>query len=374
MQDLQEIRHYLHQHPELSKNESATSKYIIEQFKSIGISDVKSVGNPKSILAKIAGQGKGKTILFRCELDALPIHEQNEFEYRSKVDGVSHKCGHDGHMTIMLGLAYKLVQQQLSGDVYLLFQSAEEIGHGAQAVLDSGELNDKSIDYVFALHNVPGYDKCSVVIKESVFTPTVESFWAEFTGETSHAGEPDKGKNPSACIASVIQQFNKMHQPDSKKEEYFVVAPVFIKMGEESYGISAGKGSLGYTFRSYDQTFFNQQKKKIEEIVSELAKERELSIRFKWKEAFRSTINDSDAISFIKTAAKSLQLNIIDKTSPFDWGEDFGLFTQHYKGALFGWGAGKDCYPLHDSRYDFPDDIITDAIDLFYEIAKQIQE
>lgn len=374
MQDLQEIRHYLHQHPELSKNESATSKYIIEKLKSIGVNEIATIGEPKSILAKISGKRKGKTILFRCELDALPIHEQNEFEYRSRVDGVSHKCGHDGHMTILLGLANKLNQYTPFSDVYLLFQSAEEIGLGAQAVLDTEELNDKSIDYVFALHNVPGYDKCSVVIKEDVFTPTVESFWVEFLGETSHAGEPDKGKNPSACIAAVIQQFNEMHQPDSNKEDYFVVAPIFIKMGEESYGVSAGKGSIGYTFRSYNQSFFHQQKKKVEQIASELAKKHKLSIDFKWKEVFHATINDTEAIRFLQSAAKSLQLNIVDKKEPFDWGEDFGLFTQHYKGALFGWGSGKDCYPLHDSRYDFPDDITADAIDLFYEIAKQIQE
>jgi amidohydrolase len=374
MQDLQQIRHYLHQHPELSKNERATSKYITEQLKLIGIGDVKSIGKPESVLVRIAGKGKGKTLLFRCELDALPIHEQNDFEYRSKTNGVSHKCGHDGHMTIVLGLANKLIQQSLSGDIYLLFQSAEEIGIGAQAVLDSGTLKDLSIDYVFALHNVPGYDKCAVVITEGVFTPTVESFWVEFTGETSHAGEPDKGKNPSACIAEVVQILNEMHQPDSSRGDYFVIAPIFIKMGEESYGVSAGKGSLGYTFRSYDQAFFNLQKKKIEEVVSELASKYELEINYQWKEAFSATMNNTDAVDWIKTAATSLDLSIVEKTAPFDWGEDFGLFTQHYKGALFGWGAGKDCFPLHDSRYDFPDDITTDAIDLFYEIAKQIQE
>jgi len=374
MQDLQQIRQYLHQNPELSSYEIETSDYIIKQLRALGISEISSVGEPKSILATINGTAPGAHILFRCELDALPIHEENNIDYRSEVAGVSHKCGHDGHMTILLGLAEKLIQHPLAGKIYLLFQSSEEIGIGAQAVLDSTELDAKAIDYVFALHNVPGFDKCSVVIKEAVFTPTVESFLVEFIGETSHAGEPDNGKNPAACIADSIQQFNQLHQPNKGQDDYFVVAPVFVKMGEESYGVSAGNGRLGYTFRSYNQGYFNQQKEKVEHLVTRLAKEYELEVKFQWKEAFNATINDNEAVSFVKSAAQLLQLTTIDKREPFDWGEDFGLFTQHYKGALFGWGAGNDCFPLHDSRYDFPDDIVTDAINLFHEIAKQIQE
>ena len=151
MRDLQQIRHYLHQHPELSGKESETFSFIRAQLLGLGISDISSIGSPKSLLAKVPGTGEGKNILFRCELDALPIDEQNDVAYRSDVVGVSHKCGHDGHMTILLGLAEKLVQQPPTGNSYLLFQSAEEIGAGAQAVLDANELDAKAIDFVYAL-------------------------------------------------------------------------------------------------------------------------------------------------------------------------------------------------------------------------------
>src|SRR5699024_7043285 len=133
----------------------------------IGVGTIKENIAETGVLAVIEGKEKGKTLLFRCELDALPIHEETPVTpYQSKHIGVAHKCGHDGHMSILLGLAQKLVlQKPKSGKVLLLFQPAEETGQGAKAVIDANVLEDYSIDYAFALHNIPGYQLGSVVGK-----------------------------------------------------------------------------------------------------------------------------------------------------------------------------------------------------------------
>lgn len=375
MDVLRRIRKYLHQHPEISGEEASTAKYIVDRLQEIGIKKIHQGFSQHSILAEINGSEKGKTILFRCELDALPIQEENDFDYASNSNGVSHKCGHDGHMTIMLGLAKTLVENQPEqGNFLILFQSAEETGKGAKAVLDSKFLEQFTIDHAVALHNVPGYPLSSVICKEGVFTPSVESINIELIGRTSHAGEPDKGVNPSKAISEIINFFNSLHQPEMDKANYFVVAPIHIQMGEEAYGTSAGHANIGYTIRSTDFEFFKTQKTRIENKIKEIASDQNLSCELNWLEAFSANINNKEVVDTIKKSCEKLDIEYINRQTPFDWGEDFGLFTQLYKGGMFGLGSGENSHNLHDNRYDFPDEIIPKAIQLFQELTKQFSK
>ncbi|HLS31734.1 MAG TPA: M20 family metallopeptidase, partial [Flavobacteriaceae bacterium] len=260
--DFIKIRQYLHQHPETSDNEKETAIFINQKLKQIGIEKIENNFFEAGILAKIDSGKPGKTILFRAELDALPIQEINEdLPYKSTVDGVSHKCGHDGHMTILLGLAERLINDKpKEGKILLLFQPSEENGRGAEGIIASKILENYSIDFVFALHNIPGYPLGSVICKPGSFTPSVESLDIKMIGKTSHAGMPEKGVNPSEAIAGLIRFYNDLHQPDVEKEDYFLSSPVQIRMGEPAYGTAAGDGLISYTFRSFDYKFFKKQK------------------------------------------------------------------------------------------------------------------
>ncbi|MDX1651499.1 MAG: amidohydrolase [Brumimicrobium sp.] len=374
MEELTEIRHYLHAHPEVSGKEKNTSKYIREKLVESGVEKIHTEFSQNSLIAEINGKSKGATILFRCELDALPIKEEIELSYKSDNKGVSHKCGHDGHMAIMLGLTNNLLSETPEkGTFLLLFQSAEETGEGAKSILDSGYLDRFEIDYAISLHNVPGYPKNSIICRKNVFTPTVESLSIELTGETSHAGEPDKGKNPAMAVAEIIRFFEQLHQPNMNLPNYFVVAPVQIIMGEEAYGISAGSATVRYTIRGTDIDFFKTQKDRIISEINKIADNENLESSIEWLESFSSNKNDPQVVDRIKRACAELGMKYIDKESPFDWGEDFGLFTQKYKGAMFGLGSGEETPPLHDSRYDFPDEIISHGQNLFFQLAKNLQ-
>ena len=375
MDELTKIRKYLHQNPEISGEESETAKFIVDKLNEFGVDKIHQGFSQHSLIAEIKGAEKGKTILYRCELDALPIQEVNDFEHASKKEGISHKCGHDGHMVIMLGLA-KVLSEDIpkSGQFLILFQSAEETGEGAKAILESGFLEQFSIDYAVALHNVPGYPLHSIICKEDVFTPSVESIQIELEGRTSHAGEPDKGKNPSRAIAEIINYFNSLHQPDMDQPNYFVVAPIVIKMGEEAYGTSAGSGMIGYTIRSTDFTYFKNQKNEIESKINQIASNHELEYKINWLESFSANQNNKEVVNTIQNSCAKLGLDYINRPKPFDWGEDFGLFTQYFPGAMFGIGSGEKSHNLHDNRYDFPDVIIPKAVKLFKELAKEFSK
>lgn len=373
--DLIKTRHYLHQNPELSDAEFKTAEFIALRLEQLGVPKIYRNFAGTAVLAEINFNQPGKTVLFRAELDALPIEERNQnLSYRSKNKGVAHKCGHDGHMTILLGFAERLLKKNdFSGKVLLLFQPSEENGKGAKAVLESKILKDFKIDFVFALHNVPGFPLGSVVCKSGNFTPSVESLEIRLTGKTSHAGMPEQGINPARSIAGIIEFFHSLNQIDQDRQDYFLATPIHVKMGEKSYGTSAGEANIGYTFRAGNHSFFTEQKAKLKKMaISIIQKTPGLKAEFIWKESFAANENDSDAVEFIRHAARENKLEYIAKNHPFNWGEDFGLFTQNYKGAMFGLGAGENHPELHHPDYDFPDELIETGIKMFYTIFKQI--
>ncbi len=372
---LQKIRHHLHQHPEVSGEEQETAQFIKEKLKALGLKKIYDNFFSHALLAEIDSGKAGKTILFRCELDALPIQETNDnLDYKSVRDGISHKCGHDGHMTMLLGLAEKLTQTPpQQGKIYFLFQPSEENGQGAKGVLASKILADKDIDFVFALHNVPGFPMGSIVCKPGTFTPSVESLEICLDGKTSHAGMPEKGVNPASAIAKLIGYYQSLHQPDPDQEDYFLSTPILIDMGKSAYGTAAGHGKMGYTFRAYDHDFFTQRKAEIEKQSRTLITETQgLASCLTWKEGFEANANNEEAYKLIKKAAAHNSFKFIEKEKPFPWGEDFGALTQQFPGAMFGLGSGEKQPELHNPDFDFPDELLNKGITMFYTLAKMI--
>ena len=365
-----QLRHQLHTHPELSGQEAWTSAFVVEQLQKMGVSKIHTGFSQYSILAEIDGQNEGKTLLFRCELDALPIQESNHFAHRSTQNGISHKCGHDGHTATMLAFAQKMLQNPLeNGKILLFFQSAEETGAGAEAAMASGIFKPFSIDYAFAYHNLPSFPLGSVLCKKGIFTPSVESFNLTLIGKNCHASQPANGINPANVIAAFINFMNSFHQADKSKTGYFVVTPIHINMGEKAYGTSAGHAEIGYTIRTWNSTVLEQHKDKIKEFIAVICQKEGLSFKIDWFEAFKSNNNDVQAFEQIKSAATKNGLTFIKMTQPFDFGEDFGLFTDAYKGAMFGIGSGENCPALHTVDYDFPDELIEMGSDVFLAIA-----
>lgn len=372
--DLRSIRHYIHQNPELSGQEERTSQFISEKLKSLGVHKIHQQFSEHSILAEIDFQNEGKTILFRAELDALPIEELNTFDYASIHPNVSHKCGHDGHMTILIGLAERLFQSTSinRGKILLLFQSSEETGKGAKGVVESKILESFSIDYTFALHNIPGFPLGSIICKSGSFTASVESLDISLFGKTSHAGMPDAGINPALAIHKIIGYFNSIHVSDINRDDYFLATPIQIHMGTSAYGTSAGEAIMSYTLRSWNYEYFVNKKKEIIQKIDEIVAETKgLTHSLEWKESFDANFNSEEAYQLVKKSAEDNNFVFIEKEHPFSWGEDFGTFSQMYKGAMFCIGSG-DTPELHNPDFDFPDELIDVGVQMFYSIATQI--
>jgi amidohydrolase len=370
---LVQLRKELHKYPEVSGKEIETSKRIISFLENYPPDELITEVGTTGVVAIYKGKKTGKTVLFRCELDALPIEETNLFKHHSLNNSVSHKCGHDGHMAILCGLAVELhTNKPISGTVILLFQPAEEDGSGAQKVLLDQKFATIQPDYVFALHNLPGFPIHQIVVKKDTFTCAVNSIIIKLKGKTSHAGEPEKGINPSLAIAAIITQFNANNQPDISKENYCLITPIYTKIGNKAYGVAAGAGEIHFTVRSDSNLQMRRIELALENLAKSIAKVHQLKCKTSWTQSFQANENDKTAVTFIKKAAKINSFELFEKEKPFTWGEDFGLFTQHYPGAMFGLGSGVNTPALHNPDYDFPDEIIATGVAVFYQISKQI--
>lgn len=366
--DFINFRKLLHQFPEVSCQEYETKKRVLHFIQHFHPDETIEVGKT-GLLFRFDGNSKGKSILVRAELDALPIEEINDFDYRSTSEGVSHKCGHDGHMAILSRLAYLISQNKpKKGTIYLLFQPAEENGMGAKEVYADEQFKKLSIDAVVSLHNVPGFPLHQICIKKRAFTPAVRSIIVKFGGKTSHAAEPEKGINPASAIAAYIQQSLAISNPVVEQDDFFLVTPIYIKMGEKSYGISAGFGEVHLTIRSWDNQLLEKQSQKLEMIAKEIAIQYNLHHTISYTQEFQANMNDESMVNIIESSAKKLNLNITTLPTPMKWGEDFGLFTENYKGAMFGLGSGKKQAALHNPDYDFPDELIETGSNMFHEI------
>lgn len=373
MEELISLRRELHKNPEVSGFEKETAVRIQNYLGQYPPTKLLTNIGGNGILAIYEGKQKGKTILLRCELDALPIQEINSFEHKSKVKNVSHKCGHDGHMAILCGVAKHIFENPLEkGNVVVVFQPAEENGKGAQAVFDDEKFKFIQPDFVYALHNLPGYDKNQIVLKEGTFTCAVNSIIIKLHGKTSHAGEPENGDNPALAISEIISAFLEKKQPNILDKNYCVLTPIYIEMGEKAYGVSAGYGEVHFTFRSNQNKLMQQIENELEEIAITIARKHNLIPEISWTESFKANENDKVAVDFIRTAARKAKLPVLEKEVPFSFGEDFGLFTKHYKGAMFGLGSGKKVPALHNPDYDFPDEIIKSGVSVFTSLIKEV--
>ncbi|PHN07923.1 amidohydrolase [Flavilitoribacter nigricans] len=372
-EELIQLRRDLHRHPELSGAEVETAGRI-RQFLAAYPPDtlVERVGR-HGLLAVYEFGEPGPCIVIRCELDALPIDEPNDLAYRSRRSGVSHKCGHDGHMTIVAGLAPWLRRCRLSrGKVVLLFQPAEENGQGAKAMLEDPKFGALQPDYVFALHNIPGFPLHQVIRVEGQFSASVISVAIRFRGLQAHAAEPENGRNPAWAMAEITNRIREWIVPDPAHPDFTLVTPVYTTMGQPDYGISAGAGELHFTLRTWTVQKMDELVRKLEQLVAGIAGDYGLETTLDYFDHFPASPNNAEANDLIVNAALAGGLDLIRKHVPFKFGEDFGWFAQKYRGAMFGLGAGMDTPVLHNPNYDFPEALISSGISLFKELIRAV--
>ena len=372
MKDIIELRHLLHANAELSEQEIETNRILNEWV---------SKTNPDLQIERIGGYGlaalykgkePGKRILIRGDIDALHIPEPNNMSYRSQHEGVSHKCGHDGHAAILCGLASLLTDcRPEKGEIVLLFQPAEETGQGAKAILRDPQFDKILPDTAYGLHNLPGFEAGQILVRKGCFAAASFGLKLVFEGKTAHASQPETGKNPSELLAVLIHQLEKKREMLKEVKPLTTFVITHAVLGEETFGVAPGHAEIWLTLRSFDDKHLELLADQVISLCQAKAKDYLFDFSFSMHEAFAAT-NSSDAnVTVIENAAKRLGLSLGHLTEPFRWSEDFGRFGAVCPVGFFGLGSGYAQPALHNPEYDFPDAILEAGINMFAEIINE---
>jgi amidohydrolase len=370
---LTQLRRELHKYPELSGEEVQTAIRIVRVLSSLKPDLLVNKLGGTGIAAVFEGKNPGPAVMFRCEMDALPIEENNPIAYKSVKSGVGHLCGHDGHMAIMCGIASVLgVNRPEKGKVILLFQPAEETGAGAMSILQDPRFAEITPDFVIAMHNLPGYRKGEVILKEGTFTASVNSIVIRLRGQKAHAAEPMMGNNPANAVAGIIETLRRAENRNPGSPDFSLTTPVYIRLGSIAYGVSADDAELHYTLRASTEANLRKLEAFSEGMVRETATAFGLGLELEWTQRFIAVENHKALTDNLKEAALEAGYRVTEPLHPFSWGEDFGYFTAKYPGVLFGIGAGLRIPSLHQSDYDFPDDLIGIGVELYKSIISRL--
>lgn len=369
---LVELRHALHQAPEISGEEIGTAKTIEAYLTALSPDRLVTQLGGHGVAAVVDGEFPGPTILIRCELDGLPIHEISDVPYRSQIDDKGHLCGHDGHMAIVCGVATLLHRERpKSGHVVLLFQPAEETGAGARAVIADSKFAPLAPDFAFALHNYPGIEAGTVSVKDGPINCASRGMRVVFEGKTSHASNPADGISPMAAMSAFMADITAFSMGEVTDADFALVTVVHAVLGEPAFGISPGRAEIWATLRTMTDDRMTTLVSACEKRGGRLAKAHGLSYTISYDDVFEASHNDPVATAMVLQALELESVSHKILSAPTRWSEDFGVFGKECKAAMLFLGSGENQPQLHNPDFDFPDKLIETGVKIFHRIIQQ---
>ena len=348
-------RRDIHKHPELAFDEHRTAKLVTNQLASMNI-DIQTGIGKTGVVGRLKGNGNGKTIALRADMDALPIQETSNISYKSINDGIMHACGHDGHTAMLLGVAKVLSQKvdEINGCVKFLFQPAEEGAGGAKYMIEDGALD--GVDEVYGVH-LWNYQKYGTVgVKSGPIMAAADIFEITIKGQGGHGAAPQGTKDVVVIAAHLIQTLQTIVSRNTNPIESTVVTVGQIN-GGYNFNIIADTVVLKGTTRAYTENNRQLIKKRMEEIVAGIETTFRVIIDFNYIDGYPPTINDPDASAKLLNAAKKIVGGGAGQPYLSMGGEDFSYFLQKVPGCYFLVGsAPKDhellSVPHHCSNFD----------------------
>ncbi|KAF0172667.1 MAG: celE [Rhodobacteraceae bacterium] len=368
--ELTEFRRDLHRFPEVSREEAATAQRIVAALSGLRPDQVITGLGGHGVAAVFNGAATGPTLLFRAELDALPIEEISAAAHRSTIPGKGHLCGHDGHMTFLMGLARLLSRQRPArGRVVLMFQPAEEDGFGAAAVVADPNYAAIKPDWAFAIHNLPGLPFGHAALKSGVVNCASQGLRIVLTGKTAHASQPENGSSPGLALAQLIPALAALGQGGPLGPDYRLVTITHAKLGEPAFGIAPGEAELWATLRAIADDKMAALRAAAIALAETEAAGQGLKVSFSHHDDFAASVNNPDATRQLQRALESLAVPHGESDLPMRASEDFGRFGQPgTRSAMLFLGVGESHAALHNPDYDFPDSLIPLGVQIFHRV------
>ena len=358
---LREIRQHLHQHPELSNEETATAALVADKLRALGYQVTTGLGGHGVVGSLTSGSGS-RSIGIRADMDALPIAERTGVNYASQYPGKMHACGHDGHTTMLLGAAEQLARSKnFSGTVHLIFQPAEEIGFnsGAERMLAEGLFERFPCDAVYGLHNHPGYPVGKMMFRSGPFMAACDTVNITIHGKGGHAARPHMAVDPILVAGSLVVALQSIVSRSIDPNETAVVTIGSLHSGHAS-NVIPETARLEMSVRSFDAGVRKILEERIRTLVEHHATGYGARAEIEYVPGYPVLVNHDQETAFALSVAKELlgEENVIDNLPPISGSEDFAYFLQQKPGCFLRLGNG-DSAALHNPAYNFNDQSLT---------------
>jgi len=348
-------RRDFHMHPELKYEEERTSKIVEGNLREWGYR-IKRVGT--GIIADI-GEGE-KTIALRADMDALPIQEENDVPYKSRIPGKMHACGHDAHTAMLLG-AGKIISEHIdkfNGRIRLIFQPAEEGGNGALKMIEGGAL--EGIDAIFGFHVWMDLPSGVIGIREGPFLAGAGIFGGKLVGKGGHGASPHETKDPVPALAELVLAYQTIVSRNVNPIETGVVSVTSVHAGT-AFNVIPETAEFKGTFRFFKPEIGELIKKRMDEIARGVVTAHNLEYELKIDELTPPTINDPEMARFARKVAEKYGLKY-GEVPPTMGAEDFSFYLQRVPGAFLALGIRNEekgiIYPHHHPKFDVDEDVL----------------
>ena len=366
-----EKRRYFHMNPEPSFNEY-TSKVVQEELKKLEIPF--EIFAKTGIIATIKGKNPGKTVLLRADMDALEVCEKNNVSYKSQKEGLMHACGHDGHIAMLLGAAHVLneIKNDISGEIKLFFQPAEEIAKGAKAVIEESKITD-SIDAAFAIHLWQGIPVGKISLESGARMAAADLFSIKVKGKSGHGSMPHETIDAVVVASAIVMNLQHLVSRNTNPLDTLVVTVGKLTAGTR-HNIIAGEALLEGTIRSFSDEVWKKVPEQIERVVKNTAAAYDAEAEIDLVRATPPLVNNQDISNILKISAEKLYgEEVVTKYEKTPGGEDFAYFTQVVPGALAFVGIRNDekgiNSPHHNETFDMDEEALEMGANLYAQFA-----
>lgn len=362
--ELEEIRHHLHAHPELSLKEFKTSEFVRARLSKLEL-ELLPPFLETDVVALLNGGKNGKNVTLRADMDALPIVEENTIPYVSNHNGVMHACGHDGHTAMLLGAAIILEQfrDQLDGSVRFVFQPGEEVVAAGRDLIKKGILKNPKPDVVLAMHGWPGYPTGTICSKPGEMMAAADFFKIIISGKGGHGSNADQQNNPIVVASKIVNQLTVLpaHGPET---EGLVVVNISKFTGGTTSNVIPHEVIIEGSVRYFDKAAGERIADLFRKVVETECKHAETGFELEYNRTYIATMNDPEIIKECKRITKQFvdQSAWVDMDDPVMSSEDFSYYIEENPGGMFFLGMGEESPGLHTNTYDFNDKALRNGI------------
>ena len=374
---LVEIRRAIHMHPELGFEEVETSKLVSQWLEKFGLQVTKGWAKT-GLVGLMKGKAPGKTVAIRADMDALPMEELNKVPYASTVHGKMHACGHDAHVTILLGVAkfFSSHPELLKkGNIKWLFQPAEEGGGGGRVMAEEGVLENPKVDAVFGTHVYPLLPVGKVGYYEREGLAAADRFTIRIVGKGGHAATPHLTKDPILAAGHVITQLHSIVSRSLNPLESGVITIGRVQ-GGTAFNIIPDEVEMWGTVRSLNPQVRELLKTRIEEVVRGVVHSFGMDYHYNFMDGYPALINDTEMSMLVARAcAKGIGKENVEALKPSMGGEDFAYFLEKVPGSFFRLGVRNEqkglIHPYHSSLFDIDEEVLPFGVEMFVRIIDE---